>query len=206
MKKEDVLRMVAESGYNVGFGAKLHFATLDIVEKAPGWVNAIGFVVGVYSLIFPALALAGVSATLVIASSLTLYINFYNSDKEKYDKAGTALTRAYHALRQLYAEVKAQPDSADMSAFAQRRMDIVDGASGISLSKQIFLAPWYAHVKFFWEHQVGWVNEELELNFWRDKVPLGAWVTLFMLLGFGISIYLHPSLLTVLFNSPPCKS
>jgi hypothetical protein len=206
MKKEDLLRMVAESGYNVGFGAKLHFATLDIVEKAPGWVNVIGFVVGVYSLIFPALALAGVSATLVIASSLTLYINFYNSDKEKYDKAGTALTRAYHALRQLYAEVKAQPDSADMSAFAQRRTGIVDGASGVSLSKQIFLAPWYAHVKFFWEHQVGWVNEELELNFWRDKVPLGAWVTLFMLLGFGISIYLHPSLLTVLFNSPPCKS
>jgi hypothetical protein len=206
MKKEDLLRMVAESGYNVGFGAKLHFATLDIVEKAPGWVNVIGFVVGVYSLIFPALALAGVSATLVTASSLTLYINFYNSDKEKYDKAGTALTRAYHALRQLYAEVKAQPDSADMSAFAQRRMGIVDGALGVSLSKQIFLAPWYAHVKFFWEHQVGWVNEELQLNFWRDKVPLGAWVTLFMLLGFGISIYLHPSLLTVLFNSPACKS
>lgn len=206
MKREDLLRMVAESGYNVGFGAKLHFATLDIVEKAPGWVNVIGFVVGVYSLIFPALALAGISATLVIASSLTLYINFYNSDKEKYDKAGTALTRAYHELRQLYAEVKAQPDSADMSAFAQRRMDIVDGASGVSLSKQIFLAPWYAHVKFFWEHQVGWVNDELKLSFLRDKVPLGAWVTLFALLGFGISVYFHPSLLTVLFNSPPCKS
>lgn len=206
MKKEDLLRMVAESGYNVGFGAKLHFATLDIVEKAPGWVNVIGFVVGVYSLIFPVLAVAGISATLVIASSLTLYINFYNSDKEKYDKAGTALTQAYHGLRQLYAEVKAQPDSADMSAFAQRRMAIVDGASGVSLSKQIFLASWYAHVKFFWEHQVGWVNEELDLSFWRDKVPLGAWVTLFMLLGFGIAIYLHPSLVTVLFSSPPCKS
>ncbi|MFM0521618.1 SLATT domain-containing protein [Caballeronia jiangsuensis] len=206
MKKEDLLRIVAESGYNVGFGAKLHFATLDIVEKAPGWVNVIGFVVGVYSLIFPALALAGVSATLVIASSLTLYINFYNSDKEKYDKAGTALTRAYHSLRQLYAEVKAQPESADMSAFAQRRMDIVDSASGVSLSKQIFLAAWYAHVKFFWEHQVGWVNDELELSFWRDKVPLGAWVTLVMLLGFGMAIYLHPGLLAVLFNSPPCNS
>lgn len=205
MKKEDLLRMVAESGYNVGFGAKLHFATLDIVEKAPGWVNVIGFVVGVYSLIFPALAVAGISATLVIASSLTLYINFYNSDKEKYDKAGIALTRAYHALRQLYAEVRAQPDSADMSAFAKRRIDIVDGASGVSLSKQIFLAPWYAHMKFFWEHQVDWVNEELKLSFWRDKVPLGAWLTLFMLLSCGIAIYLHPGLLTVLFNSPPSK-
>ena len=206
MKKEDLLRMVAESGYNVGFGAKLHFATLDIVEKAPGWVNVVGFVVGVYSLIFPALALAGVSATLVIASSLTLYINFYNSDKEKYDSAGAALTRAYHALRQLYAEVKAQPDGADMSAFAKRRMDIVDSASGISISKQIFLAPWYAHMKFFWEHQVGWVNDELELNFWRDKVPLGAWVTLLVLVGFGIAVHFHPGLLTVLFNSPPGKS
>lgn len=206
MKKEDLLRMVAESGYNVGFGAKLHFSTLDIVEKAPGWVNVIGFAVGVYSLIFPALALAGISATLVIASSLTLYINFYNTDKEKYDKAGSALTSAYHALRQLYAEVKAEPDSADMSAFAKRRMDILEAASGVSLSKQIFLATWYAHMKFFWEHQVGWVNDELQLRFWRDKVPLSAWVTLVLLVGFSIAIYLHPGLLTVLFNSPPCKS
>ncbi|KWH08244.1 hypothetical protein WT59_22210 [Burkholderia territorii] len=206
MKKEDLLRMVAESGYNIGFGAKLHFATLDIVEKAPGWVNVIGFAVGVYSLIFPALALAGISATLVIASSLTLYINFYNSDKEKYDKAGVALTSAYHELRQLYAEIQAQPAGADMGPFSARRMTIVSGASSISISKQIFLASWYAHIKFFWEHQVDWINDELKLSFVRDKVPFGAWATLVVLLGFGCAIYFHPGLLSVLFTTSPCKS
>ncbi|MCM2547254.1 SLATT domain-containing protein [Burkholderia glumae] len=206
MNKDDLLSMIAESAYNVGFGAKLHFSTLDIVEKAPGWVNVIGFVVGVYSLIFPALALAGVSATLIIASSLTIYINFYNSEKDKYDKAGVALTGAFHELRQLYSEVKAQPDSADMSEYAQKRMAIVNAASGVALSKQIFLATWYAHMKFFWQHQVGWVNDELQLTFFRDKVPLSAWVTLVLLIGCGIAIHLHPSLLTVLFTSPPCTS
>ena len=35
MDKNTLLKMIAETGYNVGFGAKKHFATYDIVEKAP---------------------------------------------------------------------------------------------------------------------------------------------------------------------------
>ena len=132
MKKNDLLRLIAESGYNIGFGAKLHFSTLDIVEKAPGWINVIAFIIGVYALIFPALAAAGISATLVIASALTIYVTFYNSDKQKYDEAGVSLTRSYNQLRDLYAEVKAQPDDADVTAFAQRRSEIVDAAAGLS--------------------------------------------------------------------------
>jgi len=36
MKKDLFLKEVAESGYNIGYAAKKHFATYDIVEKAPG--------------------------------------------------------------------------------------------------------------------------------------------------------------------------
>ncbi|NYH24231.1 SLATT domain-containing protein [Paraburkholderia bryophila] len=206
MKKNDLLRLLAESGYNIGFGAKLHFSTLDIVEKAPGWINVIAFIIGVYALIFPALAAAGISATLVIASALTLYVTFYNSDKQKYDDAGVSLTRSYNQLRDLYAEVKAQSVDADVTVFAERRMEIVDAAAGASVSKQIFLAHWHAHVKFFWQHQIGWIDDELNFSLFRDKVPFGAWVTLVILLALAAVLYLHPAIISIVFNSQPCKT
>ncbi len=34
MKKEALLRLIAESGYNIGYAAKKHLATYDIVEDA----------------------------------------------------------------------------------------------------------------------------------------------------------------------------
>ena len=34
LKKEALLRLIAESGYNIGYAAKKHLATYDIVEDA----------------------------------------------------------------------------------------------------------------------------------------------------------------------------
>ncbi|MDD2815100.1 MAG: hypothetical protein PHP00_05095 [Thiotrichaceae bacterium] len=52
MTKEDLLiKSIADTGYNVGFGAKKHFATYDIVEKMPGFINFISIVFGIYALI-----------------------------------------------------------------------------------------------------------------------------------------------------------
>ncbi|CAJ3697942.1 Uncharacterised protein [Burkholderia pseudomallei] len=205
MKKNDLLHMIAESGYNVGFGAKLHFATLDIVEKAPGWINVLGFVIGVYALIFPALAAAWVSATLVIASALTLYVTFYNPEKQKYDDAGVKLTQAYHHLHHLYAEVKAQPDAADLSEFAERHKQIVSAASGTSMSKQIFLAHEYAHVKFFWQHQIGWVDEQLQFTFLRDKMPFSAWITLVLVAIVAIALVVRSEVVPIIASLGHCK-
>ncbi len=41
MTKDDLLKDIAETGYNVGFGAKRHFATYNITQKIP---SVIGFV------------------------------------------------------------------------------------------------------------------------------------------------------------------
>ena len=38
MKKE-LLQQIARTAYNVGFGAKKHFATYDMVEKLPGIIE-----------------------------------------------------------------------------------------------------------------------------------------------------------------------
>ena len=50
MDKNDLLKHIAETGYNVGFGAKLHFATYDIVDKTPGLIGFISTAVGIFSL------------------------------------------------------------------------------------------------------------------------------------------------------------
>ncbi|AWN16176.1 hypothetical protein SALB1_1978 [Salinisphaera sp. LB1] len=39
-------------------------------------------------------------------------------------------------------------------------------------SKQILFSDWYAHYKFFWQHQIEWIDEQKQFTFWRDKVPL----------------------------------
>ena len=41
MNKAELLKCIAETGYNVGFGAKKHFATYDLLEKMPGWIGFI---------------------------------------------------------------------------------------------------------------------------------------------------------------------
>ena len=46
------------------------------------------------------------------------------------------------------------------------------------ISKQILFSNWYAHYKFYWEHQIDWVNEQLNFNFFRDKIPLSLWLTM----------------------------
>ena len=33
MEKNDLLKHIAETGYNVGYTAKLHFASYELIEK-----------------------------------------------------------------------------------------------------------------------------------------------------------------------------
>ena len=49
MKRDDLLKCIADTGYNVGFGAKKHFATYDLVEKSPGWISFLSIAFGIYS-------------------------------------------------------------------------------------------------------------------------------------------------------------
>jgi len=49
-------------------------------------------------------------------------------------------------------------------------------------TKQILFADWYAHYKFFWQHQIEWIDEQKHFRFWRDKVPLSFSFTIGALL------------------------
>ena len=196
MNKENMLKLLAESGYNLGYGAKKHFATFDLIEKLPGWIGFFAFAVGIFALFKPDLATPTVSAWMLIFSVCTLYINGYNAEKANYDVCGKKLTGAYNDLRAMYYEVKSLPEATDFTPFVAKHKTIYDAAFEQTVSKQILLSDWYAHYKFFWQQQIEWIDEQKKFKLLRDKLPLTLTFAVVLavgaigarLLGFSTSI------------------
>jgi hypothetical protein len=173
MTQDALLKLIAESGYNIGYAAKKHLATLDIVEKVPGWIGLISIGVGIYTLFIPALEQKPIAAAFILIGIASLFINFYMPEKEKYAVAGNALTGKFHDLRALYQLVKSQPATASMDPHILTHQQIQHDALELGIPKQIFLSDWYAHYKFFWQAQIAWIDEQLHFRLIRDKIPLG---------------------------------
>ncbi|RZI59847.1 MAG: SLATT domain-containing protein, partial [Pseudomonas sp.] len=121
MTKQELLKYIAIAGYDVGFGAKKHFASYDIIEKGPGWLGFFSLAGGIYSLFIPLWATTHVAAVFVIFGVVSLYIGFYGSEKARYEEVGKALTGGFHALHVHYRQVKSMPDHAD---FTQQLKDV----------------------------------------------------------------------------------
>lgn len=185
MKKEDLLKQIAETGYNVGFGAKKHFATYDIVSKAPSVIGFLSMAIGVFALYIDVLASKHMSGLLIISGVLSLFINLYNGQIEDYNKTGTRLTQLYNELKSLYLSLKACKTD-DLVSFSQELERIEKSFYSSCITKQILFSDWYTHYKFFWQHQIEWINEQKNFKFLRDKVPLSF--TLFIILVFIVSI------------------
>lgn len=177
MKKEDLLKQIAETGYNVGLGAKKHFATYDIVCKAPNWISFLSIGVGVFALIIDVLATKHMSAILIVLGISSFFINFYGEKINIYDEKGKELTKLFNSLKLLYFSVS-NSKVTSLDEFIDNLKGIESKYYALSISKQIFLSDWYAHYKFFWQHQIDWIDEQKHFKFWRDKVPLSF--TLFL--------------------------
>ena len=189
MQKEALLKLIAETAYNAGYGAKKHFATYDIIEKIPGWVAFLSAVAAILALFTPAFEAKWVSATFIIISVGTGNILLYDREKSKYAEVGSALTEKFHELRVLYHEVKPMPDGTDLPDHAERHAAIQANVLKTNVVKQIFLSDWYAHYKFFWQQQTGWLDEQLKFTLFRDKLPLSFTVA-FILAFFGALFWL----------------
>ena len=186
MKRDDLLKCIAETGYNVGFGAKKHFATYDLVEKSPGWISFISIAFGIYSLAFKELSTSFLSASLTVLGVVGLYVSMYDAKKSDYEKAGIELTKIYNQLRTLYYSVQNKSDSDDLSLLIGEYRQLESQYYSVSLSKQILFSDWYAHYKFFWQHQIEWVNEQKKFKFFRDKVPLSFYMFLVVVIVMAI--------------------
>lgn len=178
MNKDALLKLIAETGYNIGYAAKKHLATYDIVEKLPGWIAIISLAAGVFALIIPALTASYVSAIFIVIGIASLFLSFYTDQKEAYATAGSELTSKFHELRVLYQSVKSKPDGSDFTAAVSEMKAIQSQAQSMNIKKQVFMSDWYAHYKFFWQSQTGWMDEQLDFKLIRDKMPLGLTVTL----------------------------
>lgn len=171
MNKSSLLLRIADTGYNVGFGGKKHFATYDIVEKAPGWIGFVSLAVGVFALFVDILATKHISAVLVVIGISGLLINGYSDTKQKYDETGRRFTVLFNNLKNLYLSVKSSTKT-DFSEELHELDRMEEEFCAKSISKQILFSDWYAHYKFFWQHQIDWVDEQKHFTLWRDKVPL----------------------------------
>ena len=188
MNKPDLLRQIADAAYNVGFGAKKHFATYDLVEKSPGWIGIISIAVGIFALLIDALATKVVSAGFLVLGLTTFYIGSYNESKNEYEEKGKLLTKLFDELKALYFRIKTL-EKEDFSNEAEALYSIQSRYHDATISKQVFLSDWYAHYKFFWQHQIEWIDEQKHFRFWRDKLPLSF--LLFLLSCFaGIALFL----------------
>jgi SMODS and SLOG-associating 2TM effector domain 6 len=172
MDKDGLLMCIAETGYNVGFGAKKNFATHDMVQKAPGLIGFISLAVGIFALIWDPLTNEFIGATLAVLGVTSLYITHYDHNKTDYSDEGERLTTLFAKLRNLYREVKALSEDSDLTGPRQKLDAIEQEFYSTSVSKQILFSNWYAHYKFFWEQQIDWIDEQKKFKFWRDKIPL----------------------------------
>jgi len=195
MNKSDLLRSIAQKGYDVGFGAKKHFATYDIIEKTPGMIGFLSLSFGVFALVFKSLSTELTSATFIVLGVIGLYISMYDNKKSEYNDSGKKLIQIFNELKALYLEVKALPESADFTTYENRLADINGFFHPICISKQILFSNWYAHYKFFWEHQIGWINDELRFGFIRDKVPLSLWFYIVIALAASVFSFLEMELM-----------
>lgn len=178
MDKESLLSIIAENGYNVGFGAKKTFATFDIVEKSPNLLGLIILIVGIIQLRFPNYDHnIDISVILICISVIVLYINFYNSDKSKYEAIAIEMTHMYCKLRNLYYFVK-NSELEDFDEQYKEVQDIMEEFYKISITKQILFSDWYAHYKFFAQMQHEWIDEQKKFSLWKDMIPKSLIATL----------------------------
>ena len=171
MNKQDLLKQIAELAYNVGFGAKKHFATYDILEKLPGFIGFCSLAVGILGLVFDFLNSKGLSALFIILGITEFYFDRYNEIKDNFSQKGEDLTKLFHELKILYYDVKASSGD-NLDKESDSLSDISHRYLANCLSRQILFSDWFAHYKFFWQNQIEWVDEQKKFKLWRDKIPL----------------------------------
>jgi len=187
MTKDELLKCIAETGYNVGFGAKKHFGTYDLVEKIPGFISFFSMAFGVYALVFDDLSTKFLSASFIVLGIIGLYISLYDSKKYEYESSGKKLTKIYNDLAKLYRRAKSSSED-EIESIVSQLSALEDDYYSSCQSKQILFSDWYAHYKFFWQHQIDWVDEQKKFSFLRDKIPLTFSLTLVAVLV-GLAIW-----------------
>jgi len=178
MNKDDLLKHLAEIGYNVGYGAKMSFASFDTLRIAPSFISCLSLIAGIVGVAYDSLPTKDISVVFLILGIVSLYISLKLSNKSKFKKSGIALTKTFQDISLFYAKIKSSEHITD--SMVTELESFSAEANSNYISDQLFLASWLAHQKFFGEAQVQWIIDELNLTFWKDKVPSSLKVILYI--------------------------
>jgi hypothetical protein len=124
------------------------------------------------------------SASLIILGVIGMYITFYDAKKDEYAKTGVQLTKMFNKLKVLHGRVKAEQGGLD--SYVAELEQLENEYNNVSMHHQIMFSNWYAHYKFFWEHQIDWIDGQLKFRFFKDKVPLSFMCTVILIIALTI--------------------
>lgn len=158
-------KQVSDLAYNVGFGAKKHFATHDLADKAPGLIGFLSMAIGIVGLISDPLSTKEISAALLILGIVALYCSFY--DAAEYEKVGVRLTQLYNELRRIREDANDDSGCSGKQKFLEVEKEFYE----ISITKQMLFSDIFAHFKFFYQMNITWLDNDLQFKFWKDKFP-----------------------------------
>lgn len=171
MKKETLLKLIAEKGYIISYAANLNFATYDIVTGLPPRVTYLSLAISVIGLIWSGIGTHWITVPILLLSIACIYTEKYSDKIKEYANRGKVNTEQWNALKRLYYQVK-DSDKDDayqkvMEELSKIEKDFNDSAE----YNQILFANWYAHYKLFVEKDYHWMDEQLKFGFWKDKLP-----------------------------------
>ena len=186
-RKRNLLIQIAELGYNVGFGAKKNFASLDMLSSIPSIVTIISIAFGILALASDQFAAREIAAYVTISGVIGMYVDTFRSRADEFSESGISLISIFNNLSKLYYEAKSANTDEELSELGARLDHLRQTYQTHSSPNQMLLSDWYAHYKFFWQAQVEWVDEQKNFKLLRDKIPLSFTVTLIVL--FFLSLY-----------------
>ncbi len=191
MKKETMLKKIAQKGYDVSYAANLNFATYDIVTKIPSVVSFLSIAIGIFGLVFESFRVVGVSVCILLLGIVSLYIERFTSNVDDYCKRGSSDTELLYRLKNLYFKIKDSDDTnSDFTEEEKEYEEIEKVYNNTSSAKQILFANWFAHFKMFIEKDYKWMDEQLHFGWWKDKTPGSLKATIIVLLVIGVVLFI----------------
>lgn len=171
MKKETLLKYIAEKGYDVSYAAQLNFSTYDIVTGIPPKVTFTSLAMAVIGLIWPNINNYWITIPLLLFSIACIYTERYAKNIDSYGNRGKENTKQWNDLKTLYYQVKDASEEDGFEEEYKKLVEIGETFNNSSEYDQIVFANWLAHYKLFFEKDYHWMNEQLHFSFFKHKIP-----------------------------------
>src|SRR5690625_5259502 len=183
LDKDSLLKSIAIKGYDVGFGAKKHFATFDLVCKVPNVIALGTLITGIIQLGFdiPIFTNKVLSLFLIFICIISIFIIHYGNRKNEFIEIGVKINKIYQELRNLYFKVQGT-DSVNKEKIEELEQvynGLIHQFHDIGITQQIIFSDWYAHYKFFVQLEIEWIEEQKVFTF-KDKVHMSFRLTMYI--------------------------